>query len=286
MGKKSFSSNISNNKKLTITQWITSYEQNGEILGYTGNNGPDYQNNKFLKISSIQTKVTSGNLNNATKYKITATNLIPISIYFSVRLCIDAIWINNRDQFLYPNDKWEEDKEFQNDCLAFTLFHGQNRITAESGVNHWIPFSEREVGAVDSFDSHFMKEFIEGKIKKIATPSARTLCVPYGNDSLLEMENKKFIPTKPLKFSKEAKDVFEAGKKLWKYYHATGSYINNNASYYDIRKYFQGTDSNGRMNNKSIDEEYNKLIKDLRDKMDTLAKKIELKIYEYGFLSR
>ena len=40
------------------------------------------------------------------------------------------------------------------------------------------------------------------------------------------------------------------------------------------------------MNNKSIDEEYNKLIKNLRDKMDILAKKIEPKIYEYGFLNR
>ena len=96
---------------------------------------------------------------------------------------------------------------------------------------------------------------------------------------------------KPLKFSKEAKDVFEAGKKLWRHYHTqhagssqTGSYINVNASYYDIRKCFKGTDANGRMNNKSIDEKYNKLIKDLRDKMDILAKKIELKIYEYGFL--
>ena len=138
LGKKLFSPNTANKQKLTITQWITSYEPKGEILGYTGNNGPDYQNNKFLKISSIQTKVASGNLNNATKYKITASNLIQISIYLSVRLCIDSNWINNRDQFLYPapkagssHDKWEEDKQFQSDCLAFTLFHGQNRITAE-----------------------------------------------------------------------------------------------------------------------------------------------------------
>ena len=100
----------------------------------------------------------------------------------------------------------------------------------------------------------------------------------------LLLEAKSFIPTKPIKFSKEATDVFEAGKKLWRHYHQTGSYINVNASYYDIRKYFKGTDANGRMNNKSIDEKYNKLIKDLRDKMDILAKKIELKIYEYGFL--
>uniref|UniRef100_UPI00266C84AE hypothetical protein n=1 Tax=Brachyspira aalborgi TaxID=29522 RepID=UPI00266C84AE len=270
LGKKSFSSNISNKQKLTITQWITGYETNGEILGYTGNNGPDYQNNKFLKISSIQTKVVGGNLNNATKYKITATNLIQISIYLSVRLCIEATWINDRDQFLYPNDKLEEDLEFQSDCLTFTLFHGQNRISAEEGINHWIPFSEAEVGAKDSFESHFMKDFIDGKIKPKETKELLT-------------ERRSL---KPIKFSKEAKDIFEAGRELWKYYHKH-DLININASYYDIRKFFQGVDSkSGRMNNKSIDETYNKLIGNLRERMKILSKKIEPKIYEFGFLKK
>ncbi|TXJ37503.1 hypothetical protein [Brachyspira aalborgi] len=270
LGKKSFSSNISNKQKLTITQWITGYETNGEILGYTGNNGPDYQNNKFLKISSIQTKVAGGNLNNATKYKITATNLIQISIYLSVRLCIEATWINDRDQFLYPNDLWEEDLEFQSDCLAFTLFNKQNRISAEEGINHWIPFSEAEVGAKDSFESHFMKDFIDGKIKPKETKELLT-------------ERRSL---KPIKFSKEAKDIFEAGRELWKYYHKH-DLININASYYDIRKFFQGVDSkSGRMNNKSIDETYNKLIGNLRERMKILAKKIEPKIYEFGFLKK
>ncbi|TXJ40780.1 hypothetical protein [Brachyspira aalborgi] len=268
--KKSFSSNISNKQKLTITQWITGYETNGEILGYTGNNGPDYQNNKFLKISSIQTKVAGGNLNNATKYKITATNLIQISIYLSVRLCIEATWINDRDQFLYPNNKWEEDLEFQSDCLAFTLFHGQNRITSEEGINHWIPFSEAEVEAKNNFESHFMKDFIDGKIKPKETKELLT-------------ERRSL---KPIKFSKEAKDIFEAGRELWKYYHKH-DLININASYYDIRKFFQGVDSkSGRMNNKSIDETYNKLIGNLRERMKILAKKIEPKIYEFGFLKK
>ena len=296
LGKKSFSSNISNKQKLTITQWITGYETNGEILGYTGNNGPDYQNNKFLKISSIQTKVAGGNLNNATKYKITATNLIQISIYLSVRLCIEATWINDRDQFLYPNDKLEEDLEFQSDCLAFTLFHGQNRISAEEGINHWIPFSEAEVGAKDSFESHFMKDFIDGKIKPKETKEPNNngqlpIVSSHGNEHArgynpLLLEAKSFIPTKPIKFSKEAKDIFEAGRELWKYYHKH-DLININASYYDIRKFFQGVDSkSGRMNNKSIDETYNKLIGNLRERMKILAKKIEPKIYEFGFLKK
>ena len=197
-------------------------------------------------------------------------NIIQSSIYLSVRHSIEPSWINDRDHFLYPDDKWEEDLEFQSDCLAFTLFHGQNRISAEEGINHWIPFSEAEVGAKDSFESHFMKDFIDGKIKPKETKELLT-------------ERRSL---KPIKFSKEAKDIFEAGRELWKYYHKH-DLININASYYDIRKFFQGVDSkSGRMNNKSIDETYNKLIGNLRERMKILAKKIEPKIYEFGFLKK
>ena len=38
------------------------------------------------------------------------------------------------------------------------------------------------------------------------------------------------------------------------------------------------------MNSESSDECYTELMKDLRDKLKILAKKIEPKIYEYGFL--
>jgi hypothetical protein len=38
------------------------------------------------------------------------------------------------------------------------------------------------------------------------------------------------------------------------------------------------------MKQKSLDETYNALIKDLRQKLSVLAEKIEPKVYEYGFL--
>ena len=47
--------------------------------------------------------------------------------------------------------------------------------------------------------------------------------------------------------------------------------------------FFQG-ETKGRMNNGSHDEKYMELIGNLRNKMKLLAKKIELKVYEYGFL--
>ena len=191
-------------------------------------------------------------------------------IYFAVRHCIEATWLNDRDQFLYPNDGWKSDTEFQNDCLAFTLFHTQNKITSKEGINHWIPFTEDEVNARDKFDSHFMTDFIQGKIKT--------------NDENTIFANSEKQNT-PLIFSNEAKAVFDAGRELWRYYHSQPD-SNPNASYYDIREYFQGRDEKGKMKNKSDDKKYMELLSNLKDAIAVLAKKIEQKVYEYGFLMK
>ena len=263
-----------------ITKWISNYgvkEKNG-VIGYTGNNGPDYQNNQYLQICSKQKKFANGFLNNSTKYSITSNNLIPISVYISARLCIPATWLNDRDQFLYPRKAWKEDKEFQFDCLAFTLFHGQNRITSTNGTNHWIPFTEEELKAPDTFQSHFMSDFIAGK------------CKPKTEETLFGAEQ-SLIPTEPIQFSSEAQAVMDAGRELWYYYmhHKDGELygaqsINVNASYYDIRRYFQGTDDKGRMNPESKDDTYTRLWGNIKDALKVLAKKIEPKVYLYGFL--
>ena len=82
--------------------------------------------------------------------------------------------------------------------------------------------------------------------------------------------------------SSEAKAVYNSALELWKYYHAQPS-AKPDASFYDIRRYFQG-EKNGKMNSTSDDEIYNEKISDLREKMKTLAEKIQPKVYEYGFL--
>ena len=276
-GEKSF---FANDNVKRITGWITQFDTKNKIdvIGYTGNNGPDFQNNNYCHISSIQKINSNKTLNNATKYSITKNNLFPISIYFAVRKVIEATWLNDRDQFLFPNDSWKTDLEFQNDCLAFALFHGQNKITTKGGTNHFIPFSEQEVDAGEKFESSFMVDFIKGKLKP---------------DNTSDIFGNVVTPrTAPLAFSVEAKVVFDAGRLLWKYYHKSinnsSSFLstkpNANASLYDIREYFQGRNAKGTMNHKSEDEEYTKLIADLRGALKVLAKKIEVKVYEYGFL--
>jgi len=183
---------------------------------------------------------------------VTDKNLIEVSIYYAVRHCIEPTWLNDRDQFLYPDSAWENDKVFQIDCLVFTLFN--NNIQSKHGINHWIPFTAQEVDAKDNFKSDFMSDYL-----------------------------------KKLKFSKEAKAVMKAGLELWKYYHSKIAGHRNaviDASFYDIREFFQGRcKTKGTMNTKSTDDKYNTLIIKLRHNISLLAEKIQPKVYEYGFLA-
>jgi hypothetical protein len=86
-----------------------------------------------------------------------------------------------------------------------------------------------------------------------------------------------------LEFSDDASKVFQAGRELWRYYHTVPS-CNVNASLYDIREHYQGRNDKGKMNNKSSDAHYMQLITTLRERLKVLARKIEPKVYEYGFL--
>jgi hypothetical protein len=94
-----------------------------------------------------------------------------------------------------------------------------------------------------------------------------------------------FLKNKTL--SPEAGAVLDAGRELWKYYHAkikNNGTASVNASFYDIREFFQGRKENGTMNAKSSDETYNALLAALREKQRSLTEKIKPKVYEYGFL--
>ena len=231
-----------------INDWLGCNRLNTTFqIGFLNTKCNDFQHNNRLVLGN-ENVLSQGDVHCG----LTENNLIKISIYFSVRHCIEATWLNDRDQFLYPNDGWKDDKEFQTNCLAYTLFHGQNRISANDGINHWIPFTEQEVDAKDEFQSHFMTDYIKEH---------------------------------HLNFSNEAQAVFDAGRELWRYYHQQPN-AQVNASFYDIRAYFQGRDENGRMNKDSNDETYMTLISNLRQAMKILAKAIEPKVYEYGFLKR
>jgi hypothetical protein len=250
-----------------INDWFRQFWKDADKveLGYINAHSPDFQHNRYVWISSKPEENTAK--------PITLNNLIQACIYFAVRKVIPADWLNDRDQFLFPNKKWETDFEFQNDCLAYTLFN--TNISAKEGVNHWIPFTESEVEARTGFESHFMISFLSGKIIRNAYTDLF--------DQLEANTKTNWKKDKKREFSPKAKAVFDAGRELWKYYHAQKN-ININASLYDIKEYFQGRNDNGKMNSRSDNETYNELIGVLRENLNALAKQIKPKVYEYGFL--
>lgn len=250
-----------------IKDWLRKYNTKNNNIAWLVRGSADVQNNNvvFLTLKPSASVLKASNAN-----QISALNLIVNCIFLTARKVINQTWINDRDQYLYPNDGWKHDVNFQNNCLAFALFDQSNNIQSEFGTNHWIPFTEQEVNAQNRFESHFMTDFINGKIET------------EGEVNLFGEGTHQHIKRD---FSEEAKAVFDAGRELWKYYHSK-PFVNVNASYYDIREYFQGRNDKGRMNNRSEDEKYMELIGELRNKLDFLNDKIKPKIYEYGFLKK
>ena len=245
-----WSKNISvDDKRLSLNKRFVTFRQSSkDNLWIITNYPPDFQNSNKVFIQNSPTKRSWAIILNK-------ENLWPLSIYFTTRHCIEATWLNDRDQFLRPKDWREQDSEFQTDCLIFTLFHGQNRITSSEndGVNHRIPFTEQQVEARDNFKSHFMTDFLKDKVRSL-----------------------------------EAEKVYQAWLALWRYYHEACSkdqYLTN-ASLYEIREYFQWRNEKGKMNAKSSDETYTELIGNLRSELKNLASKIAEKVYEYEFLKR
>ena len=153
---------------------------------FAGNNDLQNASTGTLIASSIYTGRNGGGV------YLNEENLWQAAIIFTVRRLIKPTWLNDRDQFLQPTGELTE--EFKNDCLVWMLFNGSN-LTASANdlewnhkkwsiVNHFIPYTENEVGSPDRFESDFMVKYMAGK-----------------------------------KFSSEAKAVLDAGRTLWSEYY-------------------------------------------------------------------
>ncbi len=256
-----------------LNDWLRPTWIDLDRIAYLACNGNDFQNQNSIAIYGKKQNETS------TYFKpITHNNISQSAIYFAARKVISQDWLNDRDQFLYPNDGWKKDFEFQTNCLVFTLFN--TNIKSSEGPNHWIPFTEAEVNAKDNFESHFMSDYLQGKyVQKENTAVQQTL--------FDVEESNEYIPLNHL--SESAKAVMDASRELWKYYHSQQD-ANPNASLYDIRLHFQGVkvtkSGKEQMNSESNDARYTELIGNLRQLLKTLASEIRPKVYEYGFLKK
>lgn len=140
------------------------------------------------------TALLSSGYGNAGAFFVTQDNLWQAAIVFTVRRITKKVWINDRDQFLQANKPLTD--EFKTDCLVWMLFNTSNLSAGADGlewngkkwslVNHFIPFSEADIGSSGRFESDFMYTYLAGVI-----------------------------------MSTESTQVMEQGKKLWRKFHST-----------------------------------------------------------------
>ena len=250
-----------------ISDWIREFPKlESNLIGSLLYIGNDFQQQNLVQIAEAGFKYPAN-----APINIGLNNLNAVAVYFAARWAEDSNWLNKSDQIMYPSKDPLTDTDFVNNCLLFASFYGHNHVTLDKGENHWIPFSEKELGVTTA-------PFAHSTLNKVFVARGITL----GSKVL----------------SAEAQEVLKAGYEVYKYYHTgnhgrpftqspdgTGGVYRHNAALYDIRRFFQGVKDNGHMKIKSKDEHYNKLIETLREKLRVLRDKhITPKVYEYGFL--
>lgn len=133
--------------------------------------GSDFQN------TTTGTAIFSSGYCSAGGTLITKQNIDQIAVVFTARRIVKNTWINNRDQLRAPKEPLPS--EFISDCLIWMLFNNSN-LTASAEdlrwndkswtlVNHFIPYTEVEVGAPSPFESDFMSQHL---LTKTISPEA------------------------------------------------------------------------------------------------------------------
>ncbi len=214
--------------------------------------GNDIQHSNGTYILSSRAYGDSGGI------YINSENLWKVAIVFSVRRLIKPTWLNDRDQFLQPTEPLTD--EFKNDCLIWMLFNGSN-LTASADdlewngrawsiVNHFIPYTEEEVGAKGRFESDFMVQYLADKT-----------------------------------LSDEAIAVINEGREIWKaYFSETDVYtvrdtlkLNRpDVGWYQIRNALKARNESGDYQPVS----FNKFEVAYKN----LTEKLRPQVYEFGFL--
>ena len=233
----------------TTTADLRGTKWSDEAIGWFNCAGNDLQQAAKL------TMILSSGFGSGRGYFINKDNLSKVAVSFAVRRLIKPTWQNDRDQFLQPVAPLAE--TFKSDCLIWMLFNGSNLSAGADGLewngrtwsltNHFIPFTEAEVGAKARFASDFMSKYLAGQ-----------------------------------KLSPEAQAVLDEGRKLWAQYHAARfpqkireelKLDRPDAGWYQIRKALEANAGNAIVDFAPFKSAY-----------AALGNKLRPMVYELGFL--
>jgi hypothetical protein len=221
--------------------------------------GNDFQNQNFTAFLSAP-YVSAGALS------VTPENFKKSMVIHAVRRIPKATWINDRDQFLIP--KQELSQEFINDCTIWNLFSMSNQTAAMKNIEY-----ENEIYQINN---HFFPFLLsELKIWKISD-SDISLSLASVTDRFVA----KWISEHEL--SPEAKEVYEAGKEVYKFYFANLNQLRTHL--FEIKTWDAGL---WQIKNVLQDQNLARdLFKTLKEKHDILRDKLLPQIYDYEFIPK
>jgi hypothetical protein len=244
---------------LPLSNALTPSRNPRQKRGCEGALGHLFASNNDLQNSGQGTLITSSIFTgrNGGGFFLLPENIEAAAVVFSMRLLARHTWLNHSDQFLRPSQPLTD--EFKSDCLVWMLFAGKNLTAGANGlrwndrdwslVNHFIPFTESEVGAKGRFESDFMVRYMKG-----------------------------------MAFSPEAKAVLDEGRKLWTRFHATQfprkirdeyKLGRADAGWYQIRRALEAYGDTELTDFAPFKKAY-----------DALSAKLRPMVYELGFLPR
>lgn len=223
-----------------------------DFLGYLGASGNDVQNNNYTCLMSAPTGSHMGTC-------ISKENVKKVLMIDAVRNLVTSNWLNNRDVYSVPTVVPSD--EFFFDCLIFDLFDDSNQTASIRNVqykgntynvvNNFFPFKK----AILNISSRFEDSYI-------------TMLFDY--ESL----------------SNEAKNVYDLGIKIYKYFFKHIDELNLTKYRIDKIDYRVGWYQIRKSLLESNDQTILTLLKEIREQVAILGNKIYPFIFEYGFLSK
>ena len=250
---------LSNGIKVKDNNTDSRHRARPDFLASICSKGNDFQNSKYVVILSSPS-VSAG------AFTVNKENFEKAVTLHAVRKIPKSTWLNDRNQFLVPQNK--PNQEFINDCILWSLFSSSNQTTSLSDVqylsniyqikNNFFPFKIEEVKKWEVKDPDFRQQ--------------------------LSNDENRFVANwlKNQELSEQSKDILIKAKEVYKFFY---SHLNEMATqnwkintwdtgWYQIRRCLTE-------HNLGADE-----MNELKIASDLLANKILPQIEKFGFLDK
>lgn len=222
------------------------------------NQGNDFQHQNLWCI-------LSGPGASAGAFSVTPCNFEKSMILHAVKKIPSKEWTNNRDQFFVPNSILPN--EFINDCIIWSAFADSNNTVALSDIH----YKRTTYQIPNNLYPYALKELRSWSVSL----SDMTLQISTANEDRFLAQ---WLSNKDL--SKEALDVYETAKKLYKYFYE--HLINTHWAQFKISRWDVGLwQIKQALKDANLGTD---LLKSLKEKHKFLGNKLLPLIYKYGFV--